>query len=290
MGILLDGGHVPPGFEVVIADKEVCPGSKGGIWNLWWNVQLNDDLRAWDEEVKALNELQSKLELTTDQRLIRAQMAEFCRESPSFPESVEVLCREVGAGRFSEPLRMGCGGRKLLDSLGYPGTPDQEKRVLRGYARSIEMWLEVKEPSSPLDFKINGFLGPHSEKKRGLMRELIDLLKNTDTGELMEWSKDNCVQGMGESVFDWKGRPFKCFGCPGARPEEGSPHLHVLLGDDHGRSPRLPEGAQGPRCRPTGAQEVQGGVRSRSRLLHKLLVGGIALDARHVDDRDEVRP
>jgi len=66
MGILLDGGHVPPGFEVVIADKEVCPGSKGGIWNLWWNVQLSDDPRAWDEEAKALNELQSKLELTTD--------------------------------------------------------------------------------------------------------------------------------------------------------------------------------------------------------------------------------
>ena len=165
-GTLLDGGHVPPGFEVVIADKEVCPGSKRGIWNLWWNVQLNDDPRAWDEEVKALNELQSKLELTTDQRLIRAQMAEFCRESPSFPESVEVLCREVGAGRFSEPLRMGCEGRKFLDSLGYPGTPNQEKRVLCRYARSIEMWLEGKEPSAPLDFKINDSLGSHSDKKR----------------------------------------------------------------------------------------------------------------------------
>ena len=27
---------------------------------------------------------------------------------------------------------------------------------------------------------------------------------------------------MGESVFDWKGRPFNCFGCLGARPEEGN--------------------------------------------------------------------
>ena len=66
--------YVPPGFEMVIEKKEAK------AWNLWWNVQLTDDPESWDDEIKAINKMQDRLgELTEDQRLIRAQMAEFCR-------------------------------------------------------------------------------------------------------------------------------------------------------------------------------------------------------------------
>jgi hypothetical protein len=53
--------YVPAGFEIVIdlgsnaeygSKGEIVPGSKGGIWNLWWNITLSDNPQTWDEEVK----------------------------------------------------------------------------------------------------------------------------------------------------------------------------------------------------------------------------------------------
>jgi hypothetical protein len=220
---LMSHRHVSPGFEVVIGDNEICPGSPGGIWNLWWNVQLSDDPEAWDGEIRSLNEMQSRLgDLTDDQRLIRAQMAEFCRESPLFPESVAVLCEETGEGRFSRPLRMGCEGRRLLDSLGYSVPPDQVPGLLSGYTRSLRRWLEKSDPSTPQDFKISGFLGPQTDGKKGLVVELLGQLEsgNLSFSNLRDWSRGACSRGTGESVLDWKGRPFNCFECPAAKTEE----------------------------------------------------------------------
>jgi hypothetical protein len=222
--MLLSYKHVYPGFEVVIGKNEICPGSPGGIWNLWWNVQLSDDPEAWDGEVRSLNEMQSGLgDLTDDQRLIRAQMAEFCRENPLFPESVVVLCEEIGEGRFSRPLRLGCEGRKLLDSLGYSVLPDQVPELLESYARSLKCWLDESAPGTPQDSKISGYLGPQTNGKKGLV---ADLLGQLESGSLSfsrrrDWLRGACSRGKVESVFDWNGRPFNCFECPGAKAEEG---------------------------------------------------------------------
>ena len=83
--------YIPSGFETVIKSPDV---EMGKIWNLWFNVKLTDDPESWDSEIKSINEMQDKLgELTLDQRLIRAQMAEFCRYHPLFPQSIDILCK-----------------------------------------------------------------------------------------------------------------------------------------------------------------------------------------------------
>ena len=56
--------YVPTGFEIVIDlgsnvehghQGEIVPGSKGGIWNLWYNINYpsSDNPQDWDDEVKA---------------------------------------------------------------------------------------------------------------------------------------------------------------------------------------------------------------------------------------------
>jgi hypothetical protein len=72
---LLCHEYVPLGFEIVI-DRgshaelghkgESVPGSKGGIWNLWWNITLSDNPQTWDDEVKAINKMQERLSGLTD--------------------------------------------------------------------------------------------------------------------------------------------------------------------------------------------------------------------------------
>jgi hypothetical protein len=126
---------MPPGFEIVMGRGEVCPGSKGGIWNLWWNVQLSDDPRKWDATIKAANDLQTGLALIDDHRLIRAQMVEFCLVSPLFPESIGILCEEIGEGKMVKPYRLGCEGRSLLESLGYKGNQrwHETEELIDGY-------------------------------------------------------------------------------------------------------------------------------------------------------------
>ena len=58
--------YVPPGFEIVIdlsslAEQgikgEIVPGSKGGIWNLWFNITLSDNPMTWDDEVQAITNI-----------------------------------------------------------------------------------------------------------------------------------------------------------------------------------------------------------------------------------------
>jgi len=121
--------HVPHGFEILLANKELSPGNKGGIWNLWWNVQLTDDPRAWDKEIRALNTFQRELNLSRDQRLIRCQIAEFCRASPIFPESIDIICEEIGEGKFSKPYTMGCEGRHLLSFLGQHDAKKKKEQI-----------------------------------------------------------------------------------------------------------------------------------------------------------------
>jgi len=228
--------YVPPGFEVLIGDKQVCPGSNGGIWNLWWNVQLTDDPEAWDDEIRAVNRLQGGLsDVSRDQRLIRAQMAEFCRVSPLFPESVELLCEEIGAGNFSKPYLMGCEGRGLLQALGYYDEESrraQRRHVSGRYAVALKRWLHDEGPETPIDIKLKEFLGERTDEKRALVEGMLEQVGSDEPSmtAITEISEATCRRKMGDA-FDTRARPLHCFECPAGRVgEEGLPGCPCSLG------------------------------------------------------------
>jgi len=221
---LLPYEHVPPGFEIVMGRGEVCPGSKGGIWNLWWNVQLSDDPRKWDAEIIAINDLQTGLGLIDDDyRLIRAQMAEFCRVSPLFPESIDILCEEIGAGKMVKPYRLGCEGRNLLESLGYhdeASIGDQLALIVGQYNKALGKWLEGVTPETPLDSRVSGLLGDITEKKRDLVGEITSVLDSdaTPCDSLLAICGKGCREQMGPN-YDTRARPLHCLDCEMARTE-----------------------------------------------------------------------
>ena len=195
----------------------------GKIWNLWHNVKLTDDPESWDKEIKMINTMQSNLgELSMDQRLIRAQMAEFCRVCPLFPESIEVLCKEIGENRFSKPLKIGCEGRDLLDSLGYhdpPSLNEQRKEILENYAHSLENWLEQNQPETSTGLKVFGFLGGFTDKKAVSVKKLVHFVKPVEpsVSSFRKLTEDLCKETQKDPVNlacdRYRGRPFNCFEC-----------------------------------------------------------------------------
>jgi hypothetical protein len=210
--------YVPPGFEMVIEKKEVK------AWNLWWNVQLTDDPESWDDEIKAINKMQDRLgELTDDQRLIRAQMAEFCRVSPLFPESVDILCEEIGTGRLTMPHELGCEGRNLMGYLGYHDEESMEKQRIHSldeYARAMRRWLSREKAKSPIDAKVSGFLGKVTEPREVFVE---GILSHLESGEFsLSLIKDMCeveCRKKGASL-DTTARPVHCFKCSGGHMNE----------------------------------------------------------------------
>jgi hypothetical protein len=218
--------YVPTGFDLVIGGKELCPGSPGGIWNLWWNVQLSDDPEAWDSEVRLVNEFQKNLGgLTEDQRLVRAHMAEFCRASPLFPEAVDILCREIGAGRIVRPYKLGCEGRNLLESLGFhDGDSMREQRIhyLEEYSGALRRWLSGETPQTPMEAKVSGFLGDVTKPREALVNDILSHLGSGERSsqQVKETCEAVCRRRMG-GAFDTRARPLHCFDCPGGRAGEG---------------------------------------------------------------------
>ena len=215
--------HVPSGFEIVINNKEICPGSSGGIWNLWWNVKLTDDPKAWDREIQSINTMQDQLvDLSADHRLIRGQMAEFCRLNPFFPQSIDLLCKAIGDSCFAQPVRMGCEGRGLLNSLGYndlQSLKDQRKEILTEYLRSLEKWLIHSPPETPIDSKIFGFLGQPTEAKEVFVTNLISVIDLAEPSidslkKLIENGRRNAQRSLEALRF----RPFNCLNCEGSTP------------------------------------------------------------------------
>jgi len=209
--------YVPLGFEIVIDNIDV---ETGKIWNLWFNVKLTDNPETWDSEIKSINKMQSRLdELTVDQRLIRAQMAEFCREHPFFPQSIEILCKEIGAAYFSEPVRIGCEGRGLLNSLGYHDPKRlnaQRVRILKAYAHSLDKWLIQGRPNKPTEFKVFGFLGQWTSNKKAFVEKLVSVInpEEPSISSLVKISENECRKNLGK--FETLGfRPFNCFTCRG---------------------------------------------------------------------------
>jgi len=211
---LMDYEYVPLGFEIVIKNTDV---EMGKIWNLWHNVKLTDDPRSWDSEINLINKMQGRLgKLTLDQRLIRAQMAEFCRVSPLFPRSIDVLCEEIGRDRFSKPAKIGCEGRDLLDSLGYhdqASLNEQQKQILSDYVGSLKKWLGQSKPETPTESKVFGFLGQPTDRKVALAEKLVNMVDSDklSASSLMKLTEDVCREKHKDLQI--LGRPLNCFEC-----------------------------------------------------------------------------
>ena len=222
--------YVPLGFEMVIEKKEVK------TWDLWWNVKLTDDPEAWDSEIKLINEMQGRLgELTVDQRLIRAQMAGFCRRHPLFPQSIDILCKEIGDGRFSKPVKIGCEGRGLLDSLGYhdlQSLNDQRRETFTQYTRSLKKWLTQGRPENPTESKVFRFLGQSTNAKEPFAEKLISAIdpEEPSVASLKKLCGDECrkthMSSGPSGTTACRGRkaffPVCCLGCQEGCPEGAS--------------------------------------------------------------------
>lgn len=210
--------YVRPGFEMIIDKNQVS------TWNLWWNTKLTDDPEAWDDEIRLINEIQGGLgELTEDQRLTRAQMAEFCRYNPLFPQSIDILCKEIGEGRFRGRAIMGCEGRGLLDSLLGQQVGDQWKDILKEYALSLENWLVQDRPQTVRESKVFGFLGKPTDGKRDIVKKLISVIRADEPSaySLMKLSESVCKDASADSKA-LRNRPFNCFGCQAGVSEKTS--------------------------------------------------------------------
>jgi hypothetical protein len=215
--------YVPSGFEIVINKKEISPGSAGGTWNLWWNVKLTDDPEAWDKEIQSINKMQDQLvDLSLDHRLIRGQMAEFCRLNPFFPQSIDILCKEIGDRCFSQPVRMGCEGRSLLNSLGYndpQSLNDQRKEILKEYLGSLEKWLIHSLPETTIDSKTSGFLGQPTDAKEVFVKNLISVidLEEPSIDSFKKLVENGCIEAQ-RNIEALRFRPFNCIKCDGSAP------------------------------------------------------------------------
>jgi hypothetical protein len=218
--------HVPSGFEMVIGEPDI---ETGRVWSLWFNTRLSDDPEAWDEEIGFVNELQKRLgELSTDHRLIRAQMAEFCRVHPLFPRSIDVLCEEIGRGRFSVPTSMGCEGRGLLRALGYraPQSMNKERKdMLSGYVQSLRKWLGPGDPEGSIESKVFGFLEQPTGVKKRLVERLLSAIdhETASVSDLKGVSEGLCKETQSESILVDAGRPLNCFGCDACSEGESGP-------------------------------------------------------------------
>jgi len=211
---------LPLGFEIVIGNADV---EMGKIWNLWHNVKLTDDPESWDSEINLINKMQGRLgKLTVDQRLIRAQIAEFCRVCPLFPRCIDILCEEIGDDRFSNPMKIGCEGRDLLDSLGYhdqASLNEQHKEILTDYAKSLEKWLGQGQAETATESKIFSFLGQPNHSKVASVEKLVHIVNSGEpsVSSFRKLAEDVCKETKKESVNiaceRYMGRPFNCFKC-----------------------------------------------------------------------------
>jgi hypothetical protein len=218
--------YVPVGFEMILEEGEYS--SEAKIFNQWFNLKITDDPTTWDNEIRLLNEMQAKLgELPDEQRLIRAHIAEFCRRHPFFPESIEIVCEEIGNARLSDPVKIGCEGRGLLDALGYHDSDsihNQQKEMISNYCESMKRWFAQNQPKDSLDYKVFRFLGEPTEKSKDFVEKFISFI---DTGEVSVFSLKNICRSECQqtSVLDdpWTPFPFGCFKCQAGCSDDASP-------------------------------------------------------------------
>ena len=209
--------YAAPGFEAIVDGNEVQH------WGLWFNVSLSDNPDAWGERVHRLNALQRSLDnLSEGQRRVRAHMAEYCRRDSSFPESVELLCREIAHGDIDPDgegiTRLGCEGRMLLDRLGVTTRSQGDSAcgtAVRGYAAAVSAWREGREPETPLDRRVALFLGEPIQATADALSALASELHSESMTRqvLREAASTCCVGARSEEVLEGPPHPVYCLVC-----------------------------------------------------------------------------
>ncbi|MFP3896221.1 MAG: hypothetical protein ACLFV5_05210 [Anaerolineales bacterium] len=214
----LPSKYVPAGFEMLIKNHEVKS------WGLWWNIYLNDDPAQWDGEVCGLNDMQEQLgDLSENQRLVRAHMAEFCRRQPLFPESMAILCREVGQGALenafpSGPALLGCEGRGLLQSLGHHASQDlaeEWRDSLKSYRHALAAWHEGTPPVTPMQKRVSAFLGPQNPEIAARLQGVVGALEDETITRiaLRATCRQGCIGLRGPRLLEGAPHPFYCVDC-----------------------------------------------------------------------------
>jgi hypothetical protein len=161
--------------------------------------------------------------LSEGQRLVRAHMAEFCRRQPLFPESMAILCREIGQGALestfpSGPALLGCEGRLLLQSLGYHASRDlaeQWRDSLQRYRHALGTWCDNESSTTPMEKRVSGFLGPQDPKIAARLREVIAALEDETVTRiaLRASCRQGCIALRGERLLERAPHPFYCIDC-----------------------------------------------------------------------------
>jgi len=221
---LIAHDRVSAGFETTIRSTGEGPEKS---WNLWWNITLSDDPTTWDDEVRDINRMQDRLGgLHPGQRLVRAHIAEFCREHPLFPQSIDVLCAEIGAGGLSRPVKIGCEGRGLLDSLEHHTTYSllrQHYAILRLYHDGLERWLAGEPPANATEAKVLHWLGPITRDKGTFVGRILVVLQSPDPSRsaIRGLCREQCHGIRGTALLDKLARPFHCFDCRDSDPDRG---------------------------------------------------------------------
>jgi hypothetical protein len=216
-GTLLPYDLVPPGLEMAVYDKEAR------AWGLWWNVTLNDDPAAWDDQMQRLNALQRELGAVSDgHRRVRAHMAEFCRRHPLFPTSIDLLCAEIAAGDLlggeAGPPRLGCEGRNLLESVGARNASVNARQcveVTRNYAPAIARWRDGEAPRSPLERRVSGFLGTPTATRIEALEGIVATLYDPEISytALRAAAVEATVARCGEGALERAPHPVYCLTC-----------------------------------------------------------------------------
>jgi hypothetical protein len=149
-------------------------------------------------------------------------MAEFCRVCPIFPRSIDILCEEIGHERFSNPKKIGCEGRDLLDSLGYhdhESLNEQLKEILMEYVGSLEKWLREGQAETAMELKVFGFLGRRNHSKMASVKKIVHIVNSIEPSvrSFRKLTEEMCKETQKDSVNltceRYQGRPFNCFGC-----------------------------------------------------------------------------
>ena len=219
--------YVPLGFEMILSEENgvslLSPGSGGGSWGLWFNVSLNDDPAIWDDEVKRLNQLQVTIPLIGDeQRLVRAQIAEFCRYHPLFPSSVDLSILNVGAEKLLDASNIGCEGRGLLKTLGIQTEKmriEQGKVLSLNASKALRKAVKGNKPISPQEKKWSLLVRQICLDKKGTMSWLADILARGEP-EAKSFRELCSAHGLREcDATPPTERPFNCLHCE----EESSP-------------------------------------------------------------------
>jgi hypothetical protein len=141
---------------------------------------------------------------------------------PLFPQSIDILCKEIGDDRFSNSVKIGCEGRGLLDSLGYhnQGSFDKQRKEIHGnYVNSFKKWLRQGQPETPTECKVFGFLGQRTDIKVALAEKLVNVVHSGETSvfSLRRLIEDVCraTSKDFENLVRTRylGRPFNCIKC-----------------------------------------------------------------------------